>query len=146
MTSLQGLKFELVKNIVDLEEQYQQICKALQIDKSEVLSLTHTPRNIGQINIQIMWYIPGQQRTTYAFKHFQDKGDLQQVLYDSVNFLNGHVAPHNLVSISVFEDDHPCPNKHYHAVIYYKGDGVTPLNKPKDIQGDIYTLHQFESD
>ena len=60
--------------------------------------------------------------------------------------MNGHIAPHNLVSISVFEDDHPCPNKHYHLVVYHKGDGIAPLVKPIDIKGEIYSLHQFRSD
>lgn len=60
MTSLSGLKFELLKNVVSWDEQYHQISQVLNQDKYEVLSLTHTPRNVGQINIQILWYIPSE--------------------------------------------------------------------------------------
>jgi hypothetical protein len=93
-----------------------------------------------------MWYIPSQQWAKYTAKHFQYKGDLQPLLAEALTYLNTYIAPHNFVSISVFEDDHPCPNNHYHVVIYHKGDGVTPITKPADIQGDIYQMHQFESE
>jgi hypothetical protein len=47
MTSLDGLKFEVVKNIVDWDDQYIQIAQVLTHGRYEVVSLTHTPRNIG---------------------------------------------------------------------------------------------------
>jgi hypothetical protein len=30
--------------------------------------------------------------------------------------------------------------------VYHKGSGVKPLDKPADIQGDIYTLKEVRSD
>ncbi len=65
---------------------------------------------------------------------------------EAIVYLNQHIAPQNFVSFSVFEDDHPCPKNHYHVVVYHKGDGLAPLSKPDDIQGEIYTLHQFEGE
>ena len=58
--------------------------------------------------------------------------------------MNTHVAPHNLVSVSVFEDDHPCPKQQYHLVIYHIGSPDTPLKKNPDIQGDIYALETLQ--
>ena len=56
MTSLENLKFELQKNVVDWDFQFQDIQKA--VGNADVIALTHTARNIGQINIQILWYLP----------------------------------------------------------------------------------------
>ena len=61
-------------------------------------------------------------------------------MIEARDYLNAYVAPHNLVNISVFEDDHPCPHKQYHVVVMHKGDGLQPLLKPADIQGDLYDL------
>jgi hypothetical protein len=104
------------------------------LGRCEVISLTHTPRNIGQINIQILWYIPTSQSSRYTAKHFQKKGgDINEVFNEALAYLNGFVAPASLVSVSVFEDDHPCPANHYHVVVYHKGEGIAPLEKPADI-------------
>lgn len=51
--------------------------------------------------------------------------------------MNTFIVPSNMISFSVFEHDHPCPDKYYNVVIFYKGDGKTPIIKP-DIKGDIY--------
>jgi len=70
----------------------------------------------------------------HTAKHFQKKGgDVGEVLGEALAYLNGHVAPANLVSVSVFEDDHPCPANHYHVVVFHKGESGTPLDKPADI-------------
>ena len=70
-----------------------------------------------------MWYIPSPNNFTYTAKHFSNKGSFDAVIEDTKVYLNSYVAPHNLISISVFEDDHPCPNKFYHAVVMHKGNG-----------------------
>ena len=57
--------------------------------------------------------------------------------------MNQYVSPSNLISISIFEDDHPCENQIYHFVVLHKSRGDTILDK-KDIKGDIYKL-QFHS-
>lgn len=61
MTSLEHLKFELQKSVVDWDLQYQEILRTVG-SSVDVLSLTHTARNIGQINIQILWYLPATQK------------------------------------------------------------------------------------
>ena len=57
--------------------------------------------------------------------------------------MNTYIAPSNLISISIFEDDHPCDNNIYHMVILHKGKGDSVLDK-KDIKSDIYKLN-FQS-
>jgi hypothetical protein len=39
--------------------QYQEIEAQFKKSRIEILSLTHTARNIGQVNIQILWFLPG---------------------------------------------------------------------------------------
>ena len=64
---------------------------------------------------------------------------------EASGYLNTHISPCNLISISIFEDDHPCDNNIYHMVILHKGRGDNVLEK-KDIQGDIYSLKFYTSD
>jgi hypothetical protein len=40
-------------------EQYKEVEKILATGPIEIISLTHTARNIGQVNIQILWFYPG---------------------------------------------------------------------------------------
>jgi hypothetical protein len=68
------------------------------------------------------------------------KGDLEAVFDEARQYLNTFVAPHNLISFSVFEDDHPCPNHFYHVVVMHRGDGLTPIKRNEEIRGDIYQL------
>ena len=55
-------------------------------------------------------------------KHFSNNGDFEGLLEQARTYLNGFVAPHNLVSLSAFEDDHPCPTKLYHVIVLHKGN------------------------
>lgn len=122
-TPLSGLQYHLIKNTVDWDVQYQEFTQIL-AQPCEVVALTHTARNIGQINIQILFYLPGRGgRNTYTAKHFETKGqdDISLVLDQALLYVNTYVTPQNLVSFSVFEDDHPCPNKFYHVVVLHKG-------------------------
>lgn len=95
-----------------------------------------------------MWYLPSSQSAPieYTCKHFSTTGDLQGLLNEAVSYLNTYVAPHNLISFSVFEDDHPCPKQLCHAVVYHRGSALKPLAKPADVQGNIYSLKQTNAD
>ena len=145
MTSLSDLRFELLKNTVDWDDQYKQLEQIFQNKSVDVISHTHTARNIGQINIQIVWYIPSSDANAYTCKHLSNRGDLNTLLNEAKTYLNTYVAPHHLVSISVFEDDHPCPDKLFHAVVLHKGSDHNPLQPSSDIHGSLYDLESFTS-
>lgn len=144
--SLAGLQYHLIKNTVEWDKQYQEFREIL-AHNCEVVALTHTPRNIGQINIQILFYLPTGGRSDYTAKHFQTKGqDLSLVLDQAMLYLNTFIQPHNLVSFSVFEDDHPCPDKFYHVVVLHKGGEPTaPFARSEEIRGDVYRLETRQS-
>ena len=64
---------------------------------------------------------------------------------NAAEYLNTYISPSNLISISIFEDDHPNAHNIYNLVILHKGKGDSPLDK-KDIKGDIYSVkfHNFD--
>lgn len=69
----------------------------------------------------------------YTCKHFSSFGNFDSLLDEAVRYCNTFVNPHNLVSLSIFEDDHPCPKQLNHVVVYHKGQNTKPLEKPIDI-------------
>jgi hypothetical protein len=150
MTALDGLSFQLLKNVTDWDDQYDEIIASVNSKHQQrvhLLQLTHTPRNLGQINIQILWYLPASEKlpATPVAKHFVNKGNIEALQEEARAYLNEYVSPSNLLSYSVFEDDHPCDNQLYHAVAYLKAEPAKPLTKTDDIQGDIYKVKNFTS-
>lgn len=57
MASLQDIQFTLVSSVKSWDEQYISAIETLNAQKSDIVALTHTPKNLGQINIQIFWYL-----------------------------------------------------------------------------------------
>lgn len=127
MTSLDSLKFNLTKNVKDWDNHFQ---KDSQIASShnEVIAYTNTPRNIGQMNISILWYIENKNiSNSVRVKHLSRKGHLKELLSEALVYLNTFIQPHNLISVSVFEDDHPNADGVYNVAIMHKGDDSQPF-------------------
>lgn len=138
MTSLNDLKFHLIRNTEHWDEQLLE-ARAIANHKAEVVALSHTPRSLGQMNVQILWYLPNANNTTYKVKHFSAKDEsFVELIKESLDYLNLYIAPHQLASVSIFEDDHPNDQKLKHVVILHKGNDLTPLVKSEDIKGDLY--------
>ena len=57
MTSLEDLKYSIERNVDDWDVQHQRLLK-LTSSRCEVVALTHTAKNIGQLNVEIIWYLP----------------------------------------------------------------------------------------
>lgn len=56
MTSLEGLHYEIVRNIEDWDTHHNQILKK-QSTYKDIVALSHTAKQIGQLNITIVWYL-----------------------------------------------------------------------------------------
>jgi hypothetical protein len=54
-----------------------------------------------------------------------------------------YIAPHQLSSVSLFEDDHPNDKKLKHIVILHRGNDLAPLDKGNDIKGDLYHVKLY---
>lgn len=121
----------------------------------DVVSLTHSPKNIGGSQNQFLWYARGSNASgTPSFKQLtREDGDWNQLIkVDLKDWLNKFVPPHMLISISLFHESHPESNDEddeatqgpnpCHVVIAHTA-GTTP----QDLTGneavkdsDIYTL------
>ena len=107
-TGLRDLQYHLINNLKAWMDQYKEVEDLLARDRVDILSLTHTARNIGQVNIQILWFLPGNEQSpqTYTVKHFYHM-KREDATKQAIAYLNSYVAPHRLVNISTFEEDHP---------------------------------------
>ena len=151
--TFEGLQYSLISSVKRWDEQYNDIITTVNEQRGEIISLTHTPRNIGQINIQIVWYItnPLESRSSvnvYTFKRFSSKGDYKEALEQARNYLNEWVAPHNLVAVSVFEEDHPNNTKNLvNVVVLQRGTGdKSNASVAADIVGSIYNWKVLTND
>lgn len=151
-TSFEGLQYHLISSVKSWDEQYGEALAAINEQRGEIIALTNTPRNIGQINIQIVWYITPLANNTsvnvYTYKRFSSKGDSQEALEQAKAYLNEWVAPHNLVSVSVFEEDHPNSTKGIvNVVILQRGAGdKSNASVAADIVGSIYDWKVITND
>jgi len=107
----------------------------------------------------VIWYLPeteDKRRDSaiqgYTFKHFTSKTGYQDALDQARAYLNDWIAPHKLVSVSAFEDDHPNTIKQlFHVVVLSRGiineESVTNKSAGGDqIVGSIYNVETIFSD
>lgn len=123
-TSLETLQYHLISSIQDWDIQYQGFLELVKNQRVDVVALTQTPRNIGQINISILWFLPPHPAYSFenfTYKRFTSTGSLKEAVTEATAYLEEWVPPHRLVSVSCFEDDHPALNKIFHVVVYLRG-------------------------
>jgi hypothetical protein len=76
----------------------------------DILSLTHTAKNIGEGHYQTAWFTgtTASNNGPYNVQIFDNEGvEWEEILESAVEWMNKHIAPHNLVNISIFEQEHP---------------------------------------
>ena len=122
----------------DLFSEYEIFSK-----NKEVVSLTHTARQTGNLHNQTVFYIESTPSDDeYNLQIFEnDNADWKDILHDAVQWMNEHIAPHNLVNISVFEEAHPNDNGKQFLVVNHKA-GKDP--KPLGIQKTKEGLYSYE--
>ena len=59
--------------------------------------------------------------------------------------MNAYVAPHRLVSVSAFEEDHPNSTGVFNIAVLQRGAGDRPNAPPEPIVGGIYSWSVVES-
>lgn len=141
-TDLSNLKFHIAKGLQTWDEIYEAELKGLVAKRTDVVAFTHTARNIGQINVEIIWYLPSSLNYEYTARRFESRSSMDEVVNMASDYLNQFVAPHQLNSISVFEEDHPNAVPHYHAVVFHKGTGEVATVKPEGVS-KIYDVKVF---
>jgi len=116
----------------------------------EIVSICHQARNVADRHEQFIWYVDTQAKPkdTVTQKVFSgEKSGLkgwESLLHEATQWMNNFVRPHDLVSISMFEESHSKEEetgKCYFVVTHTSGATPRPLDekdKPKD---GIYMSH-----
>ena len=71
----------------------------------DLISLTHSPKNINDCRNQIMFYNAGSGSSTQKTLRRED-GNWPQLANEVRDWCNSYVPPHMLVSVSLYEDAH----------------------------------------
>jgi len=73
-----------------------------------VIGLSRTPKNIGNARLQTIWYTNEQGHPDTSTKQIVRGDGNWEALADNVlSWLNEFIAPHQLVSVSFYEEMHP---------------------------------------
>lgn len=92
----------------------------------DVISLSRTPKNIGEARGQTLWYT-NEEGAPSTFMSVVNRGDGRHDLLaeDVNNWLNTYIAPHQLISVTFHEEMHPNQSLFINAVITHTA-GETP--------------------
>ena len=73
--------------------------------------MTHTPKWIGDLNSQYVWYSDGHSDTPKQSTLISQEGKLwPELLLKLKHYLNQYIAPHSLISVSIWEGSHHIEN------------------------------------
>ena len=112
----------------------------------ELVHIIQTPKNIGQANVQLMWYT-NKKRNDVTFKVLRrDNGNWHELIDDVKDWLNQYIPPHMLVSVSLFEDAHENVGKGINACIAHKaGSNLQNLSDNLDSNdGALYDIQVID--
>jgi len=96
--------FDITQSWPNLYIDFEQFSKG-----KDICGLTHTAKNVGEAHSQLTFFLEGSAaRGACSLQIFEDNNVAwDDMLSTCIGWLNKHVAPHQLVSISCFEQDHP---------------------------------------
>ncbi len=91
---LDNLTFSFIKNMDEWDENISSACKTAS-SGCEVIAITHTPKSIGRLNVQILWFQRCPTSVVIHAKSVDDKaGNIESVMNEQIEYLNANVAPH----------------------------------------------------
>jgi len=111
----------------------------------DIISFTHSAKNIGSCHNQFMFFVKGSNENgTPVFKLLKrDDGNWIDLVNEVRDWCNKYIPPHALISISLYEDEHPNEGKGINACITHTaGKDPQPLGDDimKEAAGNIYDL------
>ena len=91
----------------------------------DTLAIVRTPKAVGNARIQSLWYT-SEQTTAESFSKLINRadGDWDGLANNVKEFLNDFVAPHQLISITLFEESHPNQTGMIGALVTHTGGAV----------------------
>ena len=112
---------------------------------NDVMGLIHSPKNIGECRNQFMFFTKGSSPFgTPCFKVLRkEEGQWPDLCNEVKDYCNQHIPPHNLISISLYEDAHPNDGGGINACITHTaGANPAPISdKAQEVAaGPIYEI------
>ena len=95
--------------------------------KVDILSISRTPKNVGNARCQTAWYTsePGSI-DTFSTNISRGDGDWDALSDQVLDWLNSYVAPHQLISVSLYEESHPNNTGQVNCIVTHRA-GATPV-------------------
>lgn len=124
---LDTIKNELFTNVQSWDQQLAAGNKFIASREIDLISLSLTPKNVGNTRNQTAWYTNKQVTYDQIAKRIDRRdGDWEALARDVRNWLNEFIPPHQLISVSFHEGAHPNNSREVYAVIAHRA-GVNPV-------------------
>jgi hypothetical protein len=91
----------------------------------DTIAVVRTPKAVGNARIQSLWYT-SEQTLSENFSKLINRadGDWDGLANNVKEFLNDFIAPHQLISITLFEESHPNQSGMIGALVTHTGGAV----------------------
>ena len=125
---LDNIQFEAFNNLKTWEKQLD-LANEFTVSgrKVDVLSITRTPKNVGNARCQSAWYTnEAGSSDTFSTNLSRGDGDWQALAEQVTGWLNDYIAPHQLISVSLYEEAHPNNTAKVNCLITHKA-GSQPI-------------------
>ena len=134
------INFENGKSSQDWNEQFE---FAEELSKTnKIISVSNTP--MGDLLTQNVWVNPLNKtlsEATSSIKCFYDEskaGNIEDFIRRSVDWLKNHILPHQIESISLFEEEHdPTTVEFFFSVTHTAGENLEPLAETNPTAYDL---------
>jgi len=107
---------------------------------SGTIALVHSAKNVGELRNQYHFYcesdMPFPKPTLKNIK--RTDGDWDELVREVGEYLQHHIAPHDLKGVSLFEDSHPNNWGYINAVITHTAGSDPPI-----LQDQGYEIEQM---
>ncbi len=110
----------------------------------KVLQVSNTPKHIGQVNVQLLYYVPGQSEPL-NYKHFKGFHGWNKLVSEAVEWMNNHLYPNQPVSLSLFEEDHPNEDNEINISVFFTGVEHATVTLKPEIPTPVFRAELIEN-
>jgi len=115
--------------------------------RPDIISVSRTPKNIGNARCQTVWYTNEMGNPdTYSHLVSRKDGDWTALASETHQWLNEHLPPHELLSVTMFEEAHPNQTGKIGALITHKAGpnprrlSETPAGTNSFVSEGLYSM------
>jgi len=121
----------------------------------QTVAVTHTPRNVMHLRHSMVWYSKSSPAVVSIKYLKNENGNWNELIKSASKFLNEYIAPHQLVHVDFFEDDHPNTPVDgdlsiFCTIVHTAGDEPQKLEEKRkendNMPAKLYSSQVYESD